>query len=183
MINECKSREQLRNTLKSMKVWKVVLKEQSIEEDLILGNGWCGYVAMNQICRESEPPSSAMRARTEERSKRSVAQEGASRMLETVRDIYDSTTGPVREHWANLGSISLKGRETLLSVMGKLRNWEYRLVDTLERARWLNAQNIYGTCNKWKYSHWGEVPYCDLRDSPNSTGPRIGMVTDYKEWA
>ena len=106
-------------------------------------------------------------------------------MLETVRDIYDSTTGPVRENWANLRSIDLKGRETLRSVMDTLTNWEYRLVDTLERARWLNAQNIYGTCSKWKYSHWGEDPedqnYCDLRDNPNSTGPRVGMVTDYRE--
>ena len=70
--------------------------------------------------------------------------------------------------------------------MDTLRNWEHRLVDSLELARWLNAQNLYGTCNKWKYSHWGEDPedqsYCDLRDSPGSTGPRVGMVTDHSEW-
>ena len=50
-----------------------------------------------------------------------------------------------------------------------------------------SLQNLYGTCNKWKYSHWGEDPedqnYCDLRDSPGSTGPRIGMVSDYKDYA
>ena len=70
--------------------------------------------------------------------------------------------------------------------MDTLRNWEHRLVDSLELARWLNAQNLYGTCNKCKYSHWGEDPedqnYCDLRDSPGSTGPRVGMVSHHSEW-
>jgi hypothetical protein len=186
IVNECRSREQLRNTLKSMKSWKVVFKQQPAE-DRILGNGWCGYVAMNKICREAELSTNSTQVGAGGSSKQSVTHAGALRVLETVRSIYESSTGLIRANWESLGSSHLKGREILLSVMDTLRNWEYRLVDSLELARWLNAKNIYGTCNKWKYSHWGEDPedhdYCDLRDSPKSTGPRVGMVTDYREWA
>ena len=118
--------------------------------------------------------------------KLSVMQAGAASVIETVKDIYESSTGPVRENWESLATSKLKGREILMSVMDTLKNWEYRLVDSLEPARWLNAKNLYGTCNKWKYSHWGEDPedqnYCDLRDSPRCTGLRMGMVMDHREW-
>ena len=186
IINDCKTREQLRSALKSMKIWKVVFKQQPLEEDLILGNGWCGYVAMNQIRRGGELATNMGQMGASGLRKQSVAQAGAARMLETVKDIYDSSTGTIRPSWVSLDTTRLKGREILLSVIDTLRNWEYRLVDSLESARWLNAKNLYGTCNKWKYSHWGEDPedqnYCDLRDSPRCTGLRMGMVMDNKEW-
>ena len=54
----------------------------------------------------------------------------------------------------------------------------------LDTARWLNAKNIYGTCGKWAYSHWGEAKedshYCELRESPKCTG---GNVTSHQEWS
>ena len=157
IINDCKTREQLRNTLKSMKIWKVVFKQQPSEEDQILGNGWCGYVSMNQIRRGGVMPTIMAQSGAGGCRKLSVMQAGAASVIETVKDIYESSTGPVRENWESLATSRLKGREILMSVMDTLKNWEYRLVDSLEPARWLNAKNLYGTCNKWKYSHWGKI--------------------------
>ena len=141
---------------------------------------------MNQIRRGAVLSTNMAQEGGRALAKQSVTQEGAASVLETVQDIYNSSTGSVRENWASLSSAKLKGREILLSVMDTLRNWGHRLVDSLELARWLNAQNLYGTCNKWKYSHWGEDPedqsYCDLRDSPGSIGPRVGMVSDHSDW-
>ena len=150
IINDCKTRVQLRTALKSMDIWKVVFKQQPKEEDRILGNGWCGYVSMNQIRRGADLATNIAQERGQALAKQSVTQEGVASVLETVQDIYNSSTGSVRVNWESLSSARLKGREILLSVMDTLRNWEHRLVDSLELARWLNAQNLYGTCNKWK---------------------------------
>ena len=93
IINDCKTRDQLRRALKSMKIWKVVFRQQPLEEDLILGNGWCGYISMNQIRRGGEMATIIAQSRAGGLRKQSVIQAGAARVLETVRDIYDSSTG------------------------------------------------------------------------------------------
>jgi hypothetical protein len=52
-IKSCKSKDELRAVLLEEKVWRVTFKEQ-LSEDKIPGQGWCGYLAVNQVRRNAE---------------------------------------------------------------------------------------------------------------------------------
>ena len=76
----------------------------------------------------------------------------------------------------------MTNRKKLFSVRDTLANWSNRLTDGLIKVRWLNAKNIYGSCELWNYSQWGtdsvDSNYCELRDCVNTQS----TTTNYEEW-
>jgi hypothetical protein len=104
------------------------------------------------------------------------------KLRESVDQIFKVGHGGMMSGWRKKSSSKLTTRETLLSVKDTLSNWRSRLSSKLEKARWMNSKNLYGTCGKWSYSQWGEdnedVRYCELRDGPMS----MGNVTNHSEW-
>jgi hypothetical protein len=168
-LEACRDEEDLRTFLREEKLWRVTFKEDEDREDLVPGQGWCGYLAIDQVRRQSDLVGG-------------MNQEGIQHLKETLDEIINCSVGGIRSHWRDLGSEELTTREVLLSVKDTLTNWRAGLKDSLEEARWLNARNIYGTCGRWDYSQWGEDPedtnYCELRDSYATQG----SVTNLEEW-
>jgi hypothetical protein len=151
------------------KLWKVAFKEDEDREDLVPGQGWCGYLAIDQVRRQADAVTK-------------MDQAGIQHLIDTVDAMIRCGNGGIRPGWRSRASLDLTTREVLLSVKDTLTNWERRLKDSLEKARWLNSQNIYGTCGTWNYSLWGEDPddsgYCELRDSHLTQG----SATNLEEW-
>ena len=52
-LNASKSTKDLIDKLRSLKIWRVSFLEKK-SEDEVSGNGWCGYVAMNQIINNDD---------------------------------------------------------------------------------------------------------------------------------
>ena len=50
----CSDEEGMINILRSEKIWKVTFKEMEDLEDRVPGNGWCGYLAIDQVRRGSD---------------------------------------------------------------------------------------------------------------------------------
>ena len=73
-INSCKGKESLRKVLKNMVIWRTVIKEARQDEDKITGDGWCGYISMNQILRGADRPTN-------------MIVEGAEEVIESVKEI------------------------------------------------------------------------------------------------
>ncbi len=74
-------------------------------------------------------------------------------------------------------------KENLASIIDTLKGWNGWLSKrTLEKPRWMNSKIIYRTCEKWKYSLWGQdsedAGYLEMRDSPMS----LGSVASLSEW-
>ena len=153
-----------------MKIWKTTYKENEDSEDKTPGDGWCGYLAIDQIRRGNED------------SRMIQSQEEANSLSQTIDELISFGTGSVRKGWRKLNSSKLTHREVLLSVRDTLRNWGSRLYNGIERTRWMSSKNLYGTCKKWEYSLWGEDPgdsgYCELRDSTTSQG----FKNTYENW-
>ena len=154
-----------------MDIWRVSIKEAADVEDKIPTAGWYGYLAIDQIRRGLDEPNNLNEIG------------GAQKIMETVEEVYLAGTGKVRARWMKVKkACQLHPREILLSVKGTLANWATRLTDSLETSRWMNSKNLYGTCDKWNYSQWGEdandSEYCELRDSPLC----LGNVTHHQEW-
>ena len=168
-LNGSRNTNDLRDKLRSLKIWRVSFLEKK-EEDEVPGNGWCGYVAMNQIINNDDYAS-----------KMDDDME-IGKLRETVNQFFKVGHGGMVSKWKGKITSRMTTRETLLSVGDTLSNWKGRLSSKLERARWMNSKNLYGTCGKWKYSQWGEdkddIRYCELRDSPMS----MGSVTNHAEW-
>jgi hypothetical protein len=169
MLKTCSNEEDLRTTLKEQKLWRVAFKEDEDFEDKVPGYGWCGYLAIDQIIRQSDEVAT-------------MDKTGINRLRATLEELIKCSKGGVRTNWKKYGSRELTTREVLLSVKDTLDNWGSRLKDSLERSRWLNAKNIYGTCGMWDYSQWGTDPeeqgYCELRDSHATQG----STTNLEEW-
>jgi hypothetical protein len=169
-INQCTDRGTLKELLKGMDIWRVAVKEER-GENKIPAAGWCGYLAIDQIIRGQDGPTHLSDPG------------GAEKIRESVEEVYLAGNGQVRKNWMKTKKYChLSPREVLLSVKGTLANWTNRLTDGLETARWMNSKNLYGTCEKWRYSLWGEdeldPEFCELRDSPKS----LGSVTHHQEW-
>ena len=168
-LKASKSTKDLTDKLRSLKIWRVSLLEKK-SEDEVPGNGWCGYVAMNQIIN-NDNYASKMDDDTE-----------IGKLKDSVDQIFKVGRGGMMGDWKKKSTSKLTPREVLLSVKETLSNWKGRLSSKLENARWMNSKNLYGTCGKWSYSQWGEdredIRYCELRDSPMSQG----SVTNHSEW-
>ena len=82
----CNNEEEIRTTLGEMKVWKVRIKEKT-EENCIPSNGWCGYLAIDQIRREGNT------------SMDMNEKEGVASVLATAQELYAANTRPVRNNW------------------------------------------------------------------------------------
>ena len=149
-------------------MWKVTFREH-VNEDKVPGRGWCGYLSVDQVRRNAD-----------------TAQEldavGALKLAETLDEMIRASRGSIRAKWRSLSVTKLSNREILLSVKDTLINWVNRMTDGLSSVRWLNAKNIYGTCELWDYSQWEPDPadpsYCELRDCVRTQGTR----TNYQEW-
>jgi hypothetical protein len=167
-IKSCKDKNELREVLMKEKAWKVTFREQT-DEDLVPGNGWCGYLSVNQVLRNAD----------EVQEMDSI---GVQQLIETLNEIIRTSRGGVRPNWKSKDIKHLTTREVLFSVKDTLVNWGTRLTDALGAVRWLNAKNIYGTCGIWNYSQWGtdsvDERYCELRDSHLTQG----NTTNYEEW-
>ena len=167
-IKACRNKDELRSALMEEKVWKVTFKEQT-SEDKVPGRGWCGYLSIDQVRRDADTVQEMDLA-------------GVLKLSETLDEMIRTGRGSVREKWRGLGITKLSNREILLSVRDTLANWGNRMTDGLSSVRWLNAKNIYGTCERWNYSQWGIDPtdtsYCELRDCVRTQGTR----TNYEEW-
>jgi exonuclease III len=161
-LNDCRSKKEIEDKLMTMKIWKVTFREDEGNEDKTPGDGWCGYLAIDQIRRGND------------NSRMFRNQEEANSICQTVDELIAFGTGNVRDGWRKLSSSKLTHREVLLSVRGTLRNWGTRLHNGIDKNRWMSSKNLYGTCKKWDYSLWGEdsenVGYCELRDSSTSQG-------------
>jgi hypothetical protein len=136
-LESCKDEADIRTFLMEGKMWKVTFKEEEDREDLVPGEGWCGYLAIDQVRRRGD---AVVR----------MDREGIQHLRRTLDDIIIHSRGGVRPNWRSLGSNELTTREVLFSVWDTLTNWGARLKNSLEEARWLNAKNIYGTCGIWE---------------------------------
>jgi hypothetical protein len=157
-IKACKNKAELRTALMEEKVWKVTFLEMT-NEDKVPGLGWCGYLVVDQVRRNSSTVQTM-----------DVA--GAHQLTETLDDMIKTSRGGVRQNWGDLDATKMTNREILFSVRDTLSNWGNRLTDGLKRVRWLNAKNIYGSCQIWDYSQWGtdsvDPNYCELSDCVNT---------------
>jgi hypothetical protein len=144
-LESCKDETDIRTFLTERKMWKVTFREEEERENLVPGEGWCGYLSIDQVRRRED-------------SVVKMDSEGIQHLKETLDDIIRHSRGGVRQNWRSLGSKELTTREVLFSVRDTLTNWGARLKNSLEKARWLNAKNIYGTCGIWGYSQWGTDP-------------------------
>ena len=127
-IKACSNKDELRAALIEEKVWKVTFREQT-NEDKVPGQGWCGYLAVDQVRRNSNAVQKLDLA-------------GARQLTETLDEIIRTSRGGIRKNWRDLDIIKLTNREVLFSVRDTLVNWSNRLTDGLSRVRWLNAKNI-----------------------------------------
>jgi hypothetical protein len=167
-IKACKNKDELRSALMEEKVWKITFREQT-NEDRVPRRGWCGYLSVDQVWRDADAVQELDSA-------------GALKLTETLDEMIRTSRGGIREKWRGLGITKLSNREILLSVRDTLINWSNRMTDGLSSVRWLNAKNIYWTCELWNYSEWGtdsvDPSYCELRDCVRTQGTR----TNYEEW-
>ena len=53
-LKACRNEEELRIALRDEKLWKVAFREDEDNEDLVPGQGWCGYLAIDQVRRQAE---------------------------------------------------------------------------------------------------------------------------------
>jgi hypothetical protein len=168
-IGRCKSDDDIRTILMEEKIWRVTFKEHQSREDKVPGDGWCGYLSIDQVRRGEEVVGK-------------IDKEGTAHLIDTIDELIKTGSGGVRQNWRNLKSRDLTTREVLYSVKDTLINWKNRLTSSLEPNRWLNAKNIYGTCKLWGYSQWGtdseDASRCEMRDCYFTQG----TTTNYEEW-
>ena len=108
--------------------------------------------------------------------------EGVASVLATAKELYAANTSSVRNNWMAYTTQKRTPKEVLASVIETLKDWRGLMSKTLEKPRWMNSKIIYRTCEKWKYSLWGqdseEAGYLEMRDSPMS----LGSVASLGEW-
>jgi hypothetical protein len=134
-LMRCNNDEEIRATLGEMKIWKVKIKERG-EENCIPANGWCGYLAIDQIRREGDTPVDM-----EEK-------EGVASVLATAKELYAANTSSVRNNWMAYTTQKRTPKEVLASVIETLKGWRGLMSKTLEKPRWMNSKIIYRTCEK-----------------------------------
>ena len=67
------------------KAWKVTFREKT-DEDLVPGNGWCGYLSVNQLLKNAD----------EVQKLDSI---GVQQLIETLDEIIRTSRGGVRPNW------------------------------------------------------------------------------------
>ena len=109
-ISRCKTRTELKDTMRKMDIWRVLFKEKRTEEDKVPTDGWCGYLSMGQIIRKENKVMDLN------------LDEGCEKMIEVIDQIFSTGQGGVRNNWKDLTNDLLSEREVLLSVRGTLNN-------------------------------------------------------------
>ena len=100
-LNSSKNENELVDKLKSLKIWRVSFLERKIEDE-VPGNGWCGYVAMNQIINNDDY-ASKMDDDAE-----------IGKLMESVDQIFKVGHGGMVGNWKKKDSSKYTARETLL---------------------------------------------------------------------
>ena len=73
------------------KLWRVTFKEDEEREDLVPGQGSCGYLAIDQVRRQSDLVGG-------------MDQEGIQHLKKTLDEIINCSVGGIRPHWRDLDS-------------------------------------------------------------------------------
>ncbi len=100
-LNSSKNINELVDKLRSLKIWRVSFLERKSENE-VPGNGWCGYVSMNQIINNDEY-ASKMDDDAE-----------LGKLRESVDQIFKVGHGGMTSNWKKKSSSKLTTRETLL---------------------------------------------------------------------
>jgi hypothetical protein len=135
------------NILEDIPIWEIMIAEGNSESQ-IQQTIYSGYVAMDQIIRDTRAPESIYSAR------------GSMEVIGSIRKLVWAHRLRPRDTWRDIAHDKRWCTETALSV-----------AEDLEKSRqngnipWLNKKNVVlqedlldGTCEKLKYSRW------DLRE-------------------
>ena len=141
-ITDCKNVDELCIELGTMRAWKVMIRQDTARENRIPGNGYCGYIAINQLMRGKES-----HVNVNERA-------GRLEICENTRSLINSGPWEIRDGWREMGSRERNGKERALGAIAELEgngaNWLSQT--TLAEEFWLHSSLLTGKMAAHKVS-------------------------------
>ena len=107
-VNRCANHQQLVDYARRARIWKVSYRNNPMD-DAYPGDGWCGYLAIDQIMRNANDPAN-------------ISEPCDQRLLaSSLGDIVKYGIGHFRNNWRSLRPETVKfDKEVVLSVIDTL---------------------------------------------------------------
>ena len=170
-LNSCSNFEQLAEYAKREKIWKVSYLNNPMDDEYP-GEGWCGYLGIDQIMRNSANPAN-VRVPSDQRL-----------LIKSLGEIVKHGLGSYRTNWRSLRlGTTLYDKEVVLSVIDTLMQASSFLPPPVLRiARWLPTRLLVGMFSKFNFSKWTLDPE-DEEFNILADGQRTsGSTTNVEEW-
>ena len=170
-INRCANHEQLAEYARRARIWKVSYRNNPLD-DAYPGDGWCGYLAIDQIIRDVDSPAN-IKVPSDQRL-----------LASTLGDIVKYGIGHYRVNWRSLRLGAVRyDKEVVLSVIDTLTQaTSFLPPPVLHIERWLPTRMLMGLFSKHNFSKWTMDPdnedFNILADGQLS----CGSTTNVEEW-
>jgi hypothetical protein len=172
-LNSLPLNTNLRDSISTLGIWEVRIKADRRESPITAG-GYGGYVAIDQIVRDSDVASQVHSFK------------GSMDIISSTRRLIRESGVSIRPNWKDILPESRSKAELAMEVIGSMERT--RLTGTtsliLPRSRELSVEVLKGACGRLKFSRWSasinDENECWLLAQETCKG--IGSVHSERDW-
>ena len=143
IINNCRTTQELNERTALMRIWRVEIKHEQVE-DTVRGDGFCGYAAMTNIIRGVE-------RKLDMRNRQDRLEVGI-----TIREMISKASGSIRKKWRRINELARNHKERAEGAYEELMKEATHFLshEGLISDFWMHDRLVDGRCEELRYSRW-----------------------------